>query len=237
MLLITSVQSLTLLLLFTPLLHYLLTLNFIILSFFLICSINFNFRGILEFDFISSRDAKKDENALAHKVPMTMKRLFSILQTCNLMTSGDRPEGKIIRISLDFRISKHCDVKLSVFITFSMLAILLACLGLFALTAYTMVRRTKEIGIRKVLGATIPDILSLVSKDFLKLVLIALLIAAPIAFYAVNKWLQDFSYKVNIQWWVFVVAGVITLLIAFITISLQAINTAMTNPVKNLRTE
>lgn len=124
-----------------------------------------------------------------------------------------------------------------IFTTFSMLAILLACLGLFALTAYSIVQRTKEIGIRKVLGATIPNILTLVSKDFLKLIIIAMLIAAPIAFYAIQKWLQDFSYKISIQWWVFVIAGITTLLIAFITISLQAIKTAMTSPVKNLRTE
>lgn len=125
----------------------------------------------------------------------------------------------------------------NVFTSFSTLAILLACLGLFALTAYTMVRRTKEIGIRKVLGATIPDILSLVSKDFLKLILIALVIASPVAWYAINKWLQDFAYKVDVEWWVFALAGLATLLIAFMTISLQAIKTAMTNPVKNLRTE
>ncbi|MBD0332334.1 MAG: ABC transporter permease [Chitinophagaceae bacterium] len=125
----------------------------------------------------------------------------------------------------------------SVFTTFSALAILLACLGLFALTAYTMVQRTKEIGIRKILGATIADILTLVSKDFLKLVFIALFIAAPIAFYATNKWLESFTYKININWWVFAVAGVVAVLIAFVTISLQAIKTAMTNPVKNLRTE
>ena len=114
---------------------------------------------------------------------------------------------------------------------------MLACLGLFALTAYTMVRRTKEIGIRKVLGATVPDILTLVSKDFLKLIIIALVIASPIAWYAINKWLEDFAYKVDVQWWVFALAGFATLLIAFVTISLQAIRTAMTNPVKNLRTE
>jgi putative ABC transport system permease protein len=124
-----------------------------------------------------------------------------------------------------------------VFTTFSTLAILLACLGLFALTAYSMVRRTKEIGIRKILGATIADILVLVSKDFLKLVLIAMLIAVPIAWYAINKWLQSFTYKTSIHWWVFAMAGVATLLIAFITISLQAIKTALTNSVKNLRTE
>lgn len=124
-----------------------------------------------------------------------------------------------------------------VFTTFSTLAILLACLGLFALTAYAMVRRTKEIGIRKILGATVPDILALVSKDFLKLVVWSLLIAAPIAWYAIHKWLEGFSYKTSVHWWVFAVAGLGTLLVAFVAISAQAIKTALTNPVKNLRTE
>ena len=125
----------------------------------------------------------------------------------------------------------------AVFSSFSLLAILLACLGLFALTAYTMVQRTKEIGIRKILGATISDILTLVSKDFLKLVFVALVIAVPIAWYAISKWLSGFSYRVNIHWWVFAAAGMLTLLIAFITISMQAIKTALSNPVKSLRTE
>jgi putative ABC transport system permease protein len=125
----------------------------------------------------------------------------------------------------------------SVFTTFSSLAVLLACLGLFALTAYTMVQRTKEIGIRKVLGATLMDILSLVSKDFLWLILISLVIAAPLAFFATQKWLSSFIYKIHLQWWVFVLAGVVTLLIAFVTICLQAVKTALANPVKSLRTE
>ncbi|HVG42983.1 MAG TPA: ABC transporter permease [Chitinophagaceae bacterium] len=124
-----------------------------------------------------------------------------------------------------------------VFTTFSTLAILLACLGLFALTAYTMVRRTKEIGIRKILGASIPDILTLVSKDFIRLVLLAVVIAVPIAWYAVNTWLEGFTYKIRLEWWVFAAGGIITLIIAFITICMQAIKTALTNPVKNLRTE
>jgi putative ABC transport system permease protein len=125
----------------------------------------------------------------------------------------------------------------SVFTSFSSLAILLACLGLFALTAYTMVQRTKEIGIRKVLGATITDILMLVSKDFLRLIILALLIATPLAFLATTNWLDSFSYKINLQWWVFVIAGVVTILIAFLTISLQALKTALANPVDNLRRE
>ncbi|MBW3544560.1 MAG: ABC transporter permease [Bacteroidetes bacterium] len=124
-----------------------------------------------------------------------------------------------------------------VFTAFSMVAILLACLGLCALTAYAMVRRTKEIGIRKVLGATVTDILALVSKDFIRLVLIAIVIAIPLAFFAINKWLEGFTYKISVEWWVFGVASLITLLIATITVCLQALKTALSNPVKNLRTE
>ena len=124
-----------------------------------------------------------------------------------------------------------------VFTTFSSLAILLACLGLFALTAYSIVQRTKEIGIRKILGANIPSIISLLSRDFLFLVVIGIIIAAPIAWYATHKWLQDFSYRIKIEWWVFVVAGIGCILIALVTISLQAIKAALANPVKSLRSE
>jgi putative ABC transport system permease protein len=124
-----------------------------------------------------------------------------------------------------------------VFSAFATIAILLACLGLFALTAFTMVQRTKEIGIRKILGATVPDILRLVSKDFLRLVCIAFVIAIPLSWFMVHKWLENFVYKIRVEWWVFAAAGLATLLIAFVTISLQAMKTAVTNPVKNLRTE
>jgi putative ABC transport system permease protein len=124
-----------------------------------------------------------------------------------------------------------------VFSAFATIAILLACLGLFALTAFSMVQRTKEIGIRKILGATVPDILRLVSKDFLQLVCIAFIIAIPLSWFMVHKWLENFVYKINVEWWVFAGAGLATLLIAFLTISLQAMKTAVTNPVKNLRTE
>ena len=125
----------------------------------------------------------------------------------------------------------------AVFTTFSIIAILLACLGLFALTAYSMVQRTKEIGIRKVLGATVSDILTLVSKDFVKLVLLAVVIAIPISLFAVNKWLESFSYKVSVEWWVIGMAAIATLLIATVTVYLQALKTAIMNPVKNLKTE
>lgn len=124
-----------------------------------------------------------------------------------------------------------------VFITFATLAILLACLGLFALTAYAIVQRTKEIGIRKVLGATITNIIALLSKDFLALIIVAILIAIPIAWFAANKWLQDFNYRIDLRWWVFVAAGLLTVFIALMTISFQAIRAALSKPVKSLRTE
>jgi putative ABC transport system permease protein len=120
---------------------------------------------------------------------------------------------------------------------FSLLAIFIACLGLLALAAFTAERRTKEIGIRKVLGATTPGIVGLLSKDFLKLVVIALVIASPIAWYAMNKWLQDFYYRIDIEWWVFAVAGVLAVAIAFLTVSFQSMKAALMNPVKSLRAE
>jgi putative ABC transport system permease protein len=122
-------------------------------------------------------------------------------------------------------------------LTLAIIAIVIACLGLFGLATYTAEQRIKEIGVRKVLGATITDVVSMLSKDFMLLVLIASALAIPIAWWAMNKWLQDFAYRVTIGWWVFVGAGVIALLIALITVSSQAIRAAVTNPVKSLRTE
>jgi putative ABC transport system permease protein len=117
------------------------------------------------------------------------------------------------------------------------ISIFLACLGLFGLAALSAANRTKEIGIRKVLGAPSRVIVQLLSRDFLRLVTIALLIAAPLAWYFMNKWLQDYAYRMRIQWWVFVVTGLGALLLAVATVSLQAIRAANTNPVKSLRTE
>jgi putative ABC transport system permease protein len=120
---------------------------------------------------------------------------------------------------------------------FTTIAILISCLGLFGLAAFSAEQRTKEIGIRKVLGASVGSIVGLLSKDFIKLVIIALFMAAPIGWYFMNKWLEDFAYRINIGWWVFAIAGVFAVLIAFATISLHAIKAALTNPTKNLRTE
>ena len=125
----------------------------------------------------------------------------------------------------------------TIFIIFACLAIFIACLGLFGLSAFSITQRVKEIGVRKVLGANVSTIVALLSKDFLKLVLIAAIISFPIAWYAMHNWLQDFAYRINIQWWVFVVAGILAALVALITVSFQAIKAAVANPVKSLRTE
>lgn len=120
---------------------------------------------------------------------------------------------------------------------FAGLTIFVACLGLFGLARFTAEQRTKEIGIRKVLGASVSGIFNLLSKDFLKLVFVAFIIASPIAWFIMNKWLQDFAYRINISWWIFVIAAFLAILITLITISFQAIRAATVNPVKSLRSE
>lgn len=125
----------------------------------------------------------------------------------------------------------------SLFTTASIWAIFIACLGLFGLATFTVESRTKEIGIRKVLGASVGNITALLSKDFLKLVLISVVIASPIAGYFMNIWLQDFAYRVDISWWIFAVAGILAILIALLTVGYQSIKAALANPVKSLRTE
>jgi len=120
---------------------------------------------------------------------------------------------------------------------FSWLTIFISCLGLFGLSTYIAERRTKEIGVRKVLGATVVNITSLLSAEFVALVTAAILIASPIGWWAMNSWLKDFDYRIQIQWWVFAVAGALCILIAVLTVSFQAVKAAIANPVKSLRTE
>ena len=117
------------------------------------------------------------------------------------------------------------------------IAIFISCLGLFGLAVLTAFQRTKEIGIRKVLGASVPGIVQLLSKEYLRLVIIAIVFATPVAWWAMNKWLQNFAYRVQLQWWMFLLAGLIGIAIAMITVSFQAIKAAIANPVKSLRTE
>ncbi|MEM0991605.1 MAG: FtsX-like permease family protein, partial [Bacteroidota bacterium] len=120
---------------------------------------------------------------------------------------------------------------------FAIFAILISCLGLFGLATFTAERRIKEIGIRKVLGASVTGIVTLLSKDFIQLVGIAFLIATPIAWYLMNDWLQDFAYSIDIQWWVFALAGIGAIGVALLTVSLQSVKAAITNPIKALRNE
>ena len=124
-----------------------------------------------------------------------------------------------------------------IFSTFAFLAIFIGCLGLFALATFTAAQRTKEIGIRKILGASVSKVLLLMTKEFLKWIIIANIIAFPIAFYLMNKWLEDFAYRTEIRWWIFALSGGIALIIALLTVSYQAIKAATTNPVKSLRYE
>ena len=120
---------------------------------------------------------------------------------------------------------------------FGLLAILISCLGLFGLAAFTAEQRTKEIGVRKVLGASVGSIVTLLSKDFLKLVLVAIVIASPLAWWAMHQWLQGFAYKIDMVWWTFALAGLLAVSIALLTVSFQSIKAALMNPIKSLRSE
>jgi putative ABC transport system permease protein len=124
-----------------------------------------------------------------------------------------------------------------IFLAFTSLAIIIACLGLFGLAAYAAEQRTKEIGIRKVLGANTTSLVGMLASDFIKLVVIAILIASPLAWITMQKWLQGFAYRQNIQWWVLATAALGAILIAFLTISFQSVKAALTNPIKSLKTE
>ena len=120
---------------------------------------------------------------------------------------------------------------------FAFLAIIISCTGLFSLVSLMVRKRTKEIGIRKILGASVTSVTKMLSKDFIKLVFIACLIAFHVAWFAMNKWLQSFAYRIHISWWIFLIAGVTAILIVLITVSFQAIKAAVANPVESLRSE
>ena len=130
------------------------------------------------------------------------------------------------------------DLKVSkLVLLFGCISIMISALGLFSLAAFVAEQRRKEIGIRKVLGAAVTQITAMLSREFLALVLIALIIGSPIGYWIMNKWLQNFTYRIDISWWVFVVAGALALGIALITVSFHAIRAAIANPVKALRSE
>jgi ABC-type antimicrobial peptide transport system permease subunit len=120
---------------------------------------------------------------------------------------------------------------------FAILAIFISCLGLFGLASFMAEQRTKEIGVRKVLGASVAGVTALLTRDFLKLVVVAMLIASPLAWYFMQGWLTDFAYRIEIQWWMFALTGSMAVLIAFLTVAGQAIKAALVNPVKSLKSE
>ena len=120
---------------------------------------------------------------------------------------------------------------------FAGFAIFIACLGLLGLSLFSTMQRTKEIGVRKVLGASVGNIVLLLSRDFIRLVIIAFVIASPLAWYIMHTWLQDFAYRIDLEWWVFAIAGLLAVAIALATISYQAVRAAISNPVTSLRSE
>jgi putative ABC transport system permease protein len=125
----------------------------------------------------------------------------------------------------------------TLFNAFAIVAIFVSCLGLFGLAAFAAEQRTKEIGIRKVLGASVSSITLLLSSDFLKLVCIAFIVACPLSYYFMSKWLQDFAYHINIEWWFYAIIGLLIIAVAIATVGYQSIRAALTNPVKSLKAE
>ncbi|MBD2702314.1 ABC transporter permease [Spirosoma sp. BT702] len=196
-------------------------------------------------------------NSLQHKVePLAMVIRDFGFSRIILNIDGQKPQEAIAELQAQWK--KHfptayldydfVDKKLgeqyeaearfsTIFLYFSLISVLIACLGLYGLTTFTAEQRTKEIGVRKVLGASVASVALLLSKDFLKLVGIAIVIATPMAWYAMNRWLADFAYRIDMQWWVFAVAGLLAVGIALLTVSFQSIKAALMNPVKSLRSE
>ena len=169
----------------------------------------------------------------ANQTPATMAAIENVY----LKLDADNPV-KYGFVDQDLEVQYRAEQRTGrIVLYFSMLAVLISCLGLFGLAALTAEQRTKEIGIRKVLGASVALVVALLSKDFLKLVVIALLIASPIAYFFMQRWLADFAYRQEMQWWVFAVAGLAAILIAFLTVGFQSVKAALTNPVKSLRSE
>lgn len=201
---------------------------------------------VKDFNFSSLRDNIKP---LALVFGVDNGAITAKVKTTNLPVLMSRIENKWKDISAnqqfnysfmndDFDASYRSEQHVQqIFFSFTVLAILIACLGLFGLAAYAAEQRNKEIAIRKVIGANTSNIIKILFSDFIKLVGISILIASPIGWYTMNKWLEDFAYRINISWMIFFIAGALAIVIALITISFHAIKAAVANPVKNLRTE
>lgn len=173
-------------------------------------------------------------------VAANSKNYKDMLAKIETLWHKDLPDTPFEYLFLDNEVQKQYETEITlsrIINSFTLMAILISCLGLFGLAAFSAEQRNKEIGIRKVLGASVTGIVQLLSKDFLKLVLIAIVIATPIAWWAMNKWLQAFAYRIHISWWMFAIAGLVAIFIALMAVSFQAIKAAIANPVKSLRTE
>jgi putative ABC transport system permease protein len=180
-----------------------------------------------EFEFLN---IKIDKKANMASILTTIEKTYNAYKTEDAFTYNFADDSFNKLFKAEDRIA-------NVFGAFTGIAIFIACLGLLGLVTFMAEQRVKEIGIRKVLGASFFSITALLSKNFLKLVFIAILIACPIAYYGMDKWLQDFAFRTNIEWWVYVLSGSIILLIALLSVSYQAIKAALMNPVKSLKTE
>ncbi|MEP6596841.1 MAG: FtsX-like permease family protein, partial [Ginsengibacter sp.] len=189
--------------------------------------------------FMLVYDPRRDDIANI-TVAVNSKNYKDLLGKIETVWHKDLPETPFEYAFLDEEVQKQYETEVTlanIINSFTLMAILISCLGLFGLAAFSAEQRNKEIGIRKVLGASVPGIVQLLSKDFLKLVLIAIVIATPVAWWAMDKWLQAFAYRIHISWWMFAVAGLIAIFITLFTVSFQAIKAAIANPAKSLRTE
>lgn len=200
---------------------------------------DFNFRSLQqEISPITMRLDPTNTNVMSIKIEgnNTSGTLASIEKTWRSMMPADPFEYYFLDELFNEQYSADENFG-NLFLSFALLAIFISCLGLLGLAAYSTIQRKKEIGVRKIIGASVTNIVNLLSKDFLKLVGLAFLISSPIAWYAMHNWLKDFAYRINVEWWMFIVAGLGAIAIALITVSFQAIKAATSNPVKSLRTE
>ena len=182
---------------------------------------------------------KKDDRRLA-LIKLNTSQLKQATERIKKIYNNNAPDFPFEYSFLDERFDQLYKAEIkqeSLLSVFSVIAICIACLGLFGLASYTALKRTKEIGVRKVLGSSVENIVLLLSKDLLKPVLLGTIIAVPVGYYAMQKWLESFAYRISVHWWLFAMAAMIAVLIALITVSVQAIKAALANPVKSLRTE